>query len=254
MSIVIRQNKSTINVDKEFPDAEVFEIKKTELKNPIIFAGFVGAGLVGPVAINHIIEKLGMEEIGVMRSKYLPPSTVFMRGRLRHPFRFYANPEGSVCAIICEITLRMEGLYSLVSTILDWAAEKGSKEIVILDGVASNEHDDKAYCAAEEDLVRTMADKDISMIPQGFITGIPGGILNECLVREIQGLTLLAKANKLAPDSGAAATLIDALNRFYEMDIDITELQEEKDRIHSEFSELSQKYVEHREEIAGMYM
>ena len=254
MSIVIRQNKSTINVQQEFPDAEVFEIKKIELKSPIIFAGFVGAGLVGPVAINHIIEKLGMEEIGVMRSKYLPPSTVFMRGRLRHPFRFYANPEGTVCTIICEITLRMEGLYSLVSTILDWAAEKGSKEIVILDGVASNEHDDMAYCAAEEDLVRTMADKDISMIPQGFITGIPGGILNECLVREIQGLTLLAKANKEAPDSGAAATLIEALNRFYEMNIDTTELQEEKDRIHSEFSELSQKYVEHREEIAGMYM
>jgi len=134
---------------------------------------------------------------------------------------------------------------------LDWAAEKGSKEIVILDGVASIEHDDKAYCAAEEDLVRTMADKDISMIPQGFITGIPGGILNECLVREIQGLTLLVKANKAAPDSAAAATLIEALNRFYEMDID---LKENKERINSEFGELSQKYVEHRAETSGMYM
>ena len=241
-------------MSKEFPDAEVFEIKNKKLKNPIIFAGFVGAGLVGPVAINHIIEKLKMEEIGVMRSKYLPPSTVFMRGRLRHPFRFYANQEGTICAIICEITLRMEGLYSLVSTILDWAAAKGSKEIVILDGVASSEHDDKAYCAAEEDLVRTMADKNINMIPQGFITGIPGGILNECLVREIQGLTLLAKADKSSPDSEAATTLIEALNRFYEMDIDTTDLQENKDKIHSEFSELSQKYVEHREEISGMYM
>ncbi|AFS80502.1 hypothetical protein NKOR_03040 [Candidatus Nitrosopumilus koreensis AR1] len=239
---------------KEFPEAEVFETKKVELKSPVIFAGFVGAGLVGPVAINHIIQKLEMEEIGVMRSKYLPPSTVFMRGRLRHPFRFYANKKGTICAIICEITLRMEGLYSLVSSILDWAAEKGSKEIVILDGVAGVEHDNKAYCAAEEDLVRTMADKDISMIPQGFITGIPGGILNECLVREIQGITLLAKANKIAPDSAAASTLIEALNRFYDMNIDTKDLQEEKDRIHSEFSELSQKYVEHREETSGMYM
>lgn len=237
-----------------FPEAEIFEIKKIEFDNPIIFAGFVGAGLVGPVAINHIIEKLDMKEIGVLRSKHLPPSTVFMRGRLRHPFRFYANTEGTICAIICEVTLRMEGIYSLVSAILDWAAEKGSKEIVILDGIASKEHDDKAYCAAEEDLVRTMADKDISMITQGFITGIPGGILNECLVREIRGVALLAKANKEAPDSGAAATLIEALNRFYEMSIDTTELQEEKERIHSEFNELSQKYVKHREEISGMYM
>lgn len=241
-------------MQKEFPEAEVFEIKKNGLKSPIVFAGFVGAGLVGPVAINHIITELKMDEIAVMRSKYMPPSTVFMRGRLRHPFRFYANKEGTVCAIICEITLRMEGLYSLVASVLDWAAQKGSKEIVILDGVASTEHDGKAYCAAEEDLVRTMADKDISMIPQGFITGIPGGILNECLVREIQGIALLAKANKAIPDSAAAATLIEALNRFYHMKIDTSELQKDKDRIRSEFSELSQKYVEHREEISGMYM
>ena len=159
-------------MQKEFPEAEVFEIKKTELNSPIIFAGFVGAGLVGPLAINHIITELKMTEIAFMRSKHLPPSTVFMRGRLRHPFRFYANEDGTICAILCEITLRMEGVYSLVSSILDWAEKKGSQEIVILDGVASTEHDDKAYCAAEEDLVRTMADKDISLIPQGFITGI----------------------------------------------------------------------------------
>ncbi len=241
-------------MEKKFPEAEVFQIKKVELKSPIIFAGFVGAGLVGPLAITHMITELKMVEIAVMRSKYLPPSTVFMRGRLRHPFRFYANPEGTICAIICEITLRMEGLYTLVSSILDWAEKNGSKEIVILDGVASTEHDDKAYCAAEEDLVRTMADKDISLIPQGFITGIPGGILNECLVREIQGLTLLAKASKTEPDSAAAATLIEALNRFYDMEIDTSELKKDKDRIHSEFNELSQKYVKHREEISGMYM
>jgi len=241
-------------VQKEFPEAEVFELKKTNLKSPIIFAGFVGAGLVGPLAINHIIEKLEMEEIGVMRSKYLPPSTVFIRGRLRHPFRFYANKEGTICAIICEITLRMDGLYSIVSSILDWAAEKGSNEIVILDGVASTEHDNKAYCAAEEDLVRTMADADISLIPQGFITGIPGGILNECLVREIQGLTLLVKANKIDPDPVAASTLIEAINRFYNMDIDVEDLLKEKDRLNEDFRELSQKYVEHREELSGMYM
>ncbi len=76
---------------KEFPEAEVFEINKVELKSPLIFAGFVGAGLVGPIAIGHMIEKLEMKEIGYMRSKHLPPSTVFMKGRLRHPFRFYAN-------------------------------------------------------------------------------------------------------------------------------------------------------------------
>ena len=241
-------------MQKEFPEAEIFETKKIELNSPIIFAGFVGAGLVGPLAVNHIIEELKMEEIGLMRSKHLPPSTVFRNGMLRHPFRVYANKEGTICTIICEITLRMEGIYSIVSAILDWSDKNGSKEMVILDGIPSDEHDGKAYCAAREDLVRTMSDKDISVIPQGFITGIPGGILNECIVRKIQGIVLLAKANKTLPDPEAAATLIEALNRFYEMEIDTTDLEKEKERINSEFGELSQKYVKHREEFAGMYM
>ena len=239
---------------KEFPEAEVFEIKKVELKSPLIFAGFVGAGLVGPIAIGHMIEKLEMKEIGYMRSKHLPPSTVFMKGRLRHPFRFYANKEGTVCAVICEITLRMEGVYTIVGAILDWAKEKGSNEIIILDGVASNEHDQKAYCAAEEDLCRVMADKNINVIPHGFITGIPGGILNECLIREIQGVALLAKANKLLPDPEAAATLIEAVNKMYEMQIDVSDLKKEKERIGAELEELSQKYVQDRKQFSGMYM
>ena len=195
--------------NKQSSDDEVYEIKKTVLKSPIIFAGFVGAGLVGPLSVGYVIDKLQMEEIGYLRSRHLPPSTVFMQGRLRHPFRFYANNDGTICAIICEITLQMEGLYDIISTILDWAEEKGSHEIVILDGVASATHDDKAFCAAEDDLCRVMENNDIEMIPQGFITGVAGGILNECLVRRIQGVTLLVRASDKKPDPLAAATLVD---------------------------------------------
>ena len=221
-------------------DDEVYEIKKTVLKSPIIFAGFVGAGLVGPLSVGYVIDKLKMEEIGYLRSRHLPPSTVFMQGRLRHPFRFYANNDGTICAIICEITLQMEGLYDIISTILDWAEEKGSHEIVILDGVASATHDDKAFCAAEDDLCRVMENNDIKMIPQGFITGVAGGILNECLVRRIQGVTLLVKASDKKPDPLAAATLVDAVNRAYQMSIDTTELRKKKKRLGADFKELSE--------------
>ena len=48
----------------EFSDTNIHEIKKVELNTPIIFAGFVGAGLVGPLSVGCIIDKLEMEEIG----------------------------------------------------------------------------------------------------------------------------------------------------------------------------------------------
>lgn len=232
----------------------VHEIAKTSFKSPIIFAGFVGPGLAGPLSVGYMIERLEMKEIGYLRSKYLPPSTVFMQGRLRHPFRFYLNDDGTICAIICEITLRMDGLYDIASTILDWAESKGTREFVILDGVASDEHDERTFCAAEEDLCRIMQDKGINMISQGFITGIPGSILNECLVRRIRAITLLVKANNTNPDPLAAATLIDSINKVYGLDIDTTELKKEKERIGNEFKELSEKYKEHRKVDSGMYM
>ncbi len=240
--------------NRQSSDDEVYEIKKTVLKSPIIFAGFVGAGLVGPLSVGYVIDKLKMEEIGYLRSRHLPPSTVFMQGRLRHPFRFYANNDGTICAIICEITLQMEGLYDIISTILDWAEEKGSHEIVILDGVASATHDDKAFCAAEDDLCRVMENNNIKMIPQGFITGVAGGILNECLVRRIQGVTLLVKASDKKPDPLAAATLVDAVNRAYQMSIDTTELRKKKKRLGADFKELSEKYTEHKKIDSNMYM
>jgi len=239
--------------DRLSSDNEVYEIKKTVLKSPVIFAGFVGAGLVGPLAVGCMIDKLKMKEIAYLRSRHLPPSTVFMQGRLRHPFRLYSNDDGTVCAVICEITLPI-GLHDIVNTILDWAEKNGSHEIVILDGVASASHDDKAFCAAEEDLCRVMEDNDIKMIPQGFITGVAGGLLNECLVRKIQGVTLLVKANEKGPDPLAAATLVKAVNRAYDMNIDTSGLRKEERKIGVDFKELSDKYTEHRKMNSSMYM
>ncbi len=232
----------------------VHEIKKNNYQSPIIFAGFVGPGLVGPLSVGYLIQKLQMHEVGYLRSRYLPPSTVFMQGRLRHPFRFYANKDGTICAIICEITLSVDGLYDIASTILDWAEGKGTKEFVILDGVASDEHDNKTFCAAEEDLCRIMSEKGISMISQGFITGIPGSILNECLVRKIRAITLLVRASHSGPDPLAAATLIEAINSVYGTGIDTSELRKEKEKIGIEFKELSEKYKEHRQIDSNMYM
>ena len=239
---------------RKIPDESVYEIKKILLKSPIIIAGFVGPGLAGPLAVGYIIEQLKMQEIGYLHSKYLPPSTVFIQGRLRHPFRVYSNKKGNICAIICEVTLRADGLYNIASILLDWAQSKGCRELVILDGVASEEHDNQTFCAAEEDLCRIMQDKQISMISQGFITGIPGSILNECIIRKIRAITLLVKASNTKPDPLAAATLIDSLCRVYGFLVDTSDLRQQREKIGSDFKELSEKYKEHRQADSGMYM
>jgi uncharacterized protein len=241
-------------LQSNIPEAEIYETKKNKLKNPTIFVGFVGAGLVGTIAIDHMINELDMKEVGFLRSKHLPPSTVFMQGRLRHPFRIYSNNDGSVCAIICEIVISKDGIYNIAMAILDWAEKKGANEIIVLDGVADKKHDGNAFFAAEVDLCRVMEENDIKMIPQGFITGISGGILNECLIRKIRGITLLVKANEKIPDPVAATTIIEAVNRIYETEIDTKNLKKQRKQIGVDLRELSDKYSEHKKIDSNMYM
>ncbi len=241
-------------MQSNIPEAEIYEVGKNKLKNPTIFVGFVGAGLVGTIAIDHMINELNMKEVGFLRSKHLPPSTVFMQGRLRHPFRIYSNNDGSVCAIICEIIISKDGIYNIAMAILEWAEKKGSNEIIVLDGVADSKHDGEAFFAAEVDMCRIMEENDIKMIPQGFITGISGGILNECLIRKIRGVTLLVKADESTPDPVAAATIIEAVNRLYETEIDTTNLKKQKQQLGVELRELSDKYSEHKKIDSNMYM
>ncbi|KKM05826.1 hypothetical protein LCGC14_1750210, partial [marine sediment metagenome] len=51
------------------------------------------------------------------------------------------------------------------------------------------------------------------------------------------------------------ATIIEAVNRLYEMQIDTTDLKKEKEKITAELEELSKKYLQSKkEESSDMYM
>ncbi len=39
----------------ETPEVEIVDVKELDLKEPLVISGFVGAGLVGSIAIDHII-------------------------------------------------------------------------------------------------------------------------------------------------------------------------------------------------------
>ena len=64
----------------------------------------------------------------------------------------------------------------------------------------------------------------------------------------------MVKANDKGLDPLAAAILVKAVNRAYDMNIDTTELRKEKKRIDADFKELSNKYTEHKKIDSNMYM
>lgn len=229
--------------DNSLPEVSVVEREKADLREPLVIAGFAGPGLVGGIAMMHLIQELGLRDIAHVKSRHMPPAVVFIDGMLRHPFRIYANDTGDLVAIVSEMPLPSDSAMPLASALLDWAETKGVKEVAVLEGVPVSglPSERKSYCAAEPEKVSACKEHGIEMINSGLITGIAGSILNECLTRKITGVVFLTPANATMPDPQGAAVLIDALNRVYGLDVDTTALVERAEEIRKKLEEVAQR-------------
>lgn len=234
-----------VNVAKfENTEVEIVELKEHGLKAPLVVAGFVGAGLVGSIAADHIISQLKMEEIACVKSKYIPPVAIFVEEKLRHPFRIHASKKDNLCVIICEVPLKEEGLYSISSAILDWAEKIGTREMLVLEGmpVPGLPVERKAFCVTERGKCGLFKEKGIETLRKGIIFGVVGAILSECLTRKIAGTAILTPAMATIPDPEGAATLIEALNKSHGLGIDTSDLIAGANEIREKLKEIAESY------------
>src|SRR5438093_12020896 len=180
---------------------------KTKLNAPILIAGFPGPGLVGSISTSYIINKLNMNKIACVESEFIVPGVIYVGGKLRHPFRLYANKDGNVCVIVCAAPIMIQGMYSVLDTVMKWALNNKVKEVIVLEGIAVEGIPDSKRTpiilssdGREADAANLIHDKsDVtnkdeeekvagngSVYPTtAFVGGMAGGILSSCLSNSI---------------------------------------------------------------------
>jgi uncharacterized protein len=227
------------------PDVDIVEMEKVELKEPLMIFGFVGAGLVAQIAVNQIISELKMEEIAHVRSKYIPPSVVFLDGKLKPPFRIYSDEQGRLCVVVCDTPLPSDGLYSISTALVDWAEGKGAKELVVLEGIPVRGIPKKreSFCAAEPEKRKECETKGAKMLSgHVLIHGIAGSVLSQCLTRRVTGVAFLTPAASFMPDPEGAATLLGTLDDVYGVKVGTGKLLESAKEIRQRLQEVAQSY------------
>lgn len=55
---------------------KVVETERLKIRNPVVITGFPDVGLVGTIAVSHIVNALALKEIGYLESEALPPIIV----------------------------------------------------------------------------------------------------------------------------------------------------------------------------------
>ncbi|MGD9532711.1 MAG: proteasome assembly chaperone family protein [Candidatus Nitrosocosmicus sp.] len=231
----------------------IADLNNLKKDRTILIAGFPGPGLVGSISTSYIIDKLEMYQIAFVESHYISPGVIFIDGKLRHPFRLYANKEGNVCVLVCEAPIMMDGTHFVLDAVMDWAIKNSIEEVMVLDGIPVQgipDSDRKTVILASENMEQNHSSEikiaetqfsensdresnrpikqegssqsnfnrnaieDSSKKYTTFIGGIAGGLLSSCLSYQIPCAAILIPSSSGIPDPEGASLLIETFNNF----------------------------------------
>ena len=76
-----------------------------------------------------------MRQIACVESEFVVPGVIYVGGKLRHPFMLYANNEGTICVIVCETPILVQGIHRVLDAVMKWALESGVTSVLVLEGI-----------------------------------------------------------------------------------------------------------------------
>ena len=82
--------------------------KKVNLEGSTFVEGFPGVGLVGPMSISYMIDKLQMEYVGYLEGQNFPPLISIHKGQPMPPVRVYCSAKSKVVTIFAEFSMPLE--------------------------------------------------------------------------------------------------------------------------------------------------
>ncbi len=258
---------------------------KLQNNKSVLIAGFPGPGLVGSISTSYIIDKLNMHQIACVESQYISPGVIFIDGKLRHPFRLYANEAGNVCVLVCEAPLMINGIHSVLETVMDWAIKNTIQEVLVLDGTPmqgiprsdrhttilqssemeknvtdnhNNNNNKENNISISDNKGQIQSNFNNSAIEESlkkyttFIGGIAGGLLSACLSNQIPCAAILVPSSSGIPDPEGAALLIESYNSIIKdenLKIDPTQLKEQGQILKRQLEQIIKSEQEQREQV-----
>lgn len=251
----------------------LFSLPNTiKLNNPLLLVGFPGPGLVGSISINYVRKKLDMQQILCLESEFIVPGVIFMDGKLHHPFRIYSNLDGTICALICEAPIMIDGMHSVLDALAKWAEDNRIKDVFVIDGMAiqprsTTDVNHKVLSNIERSPIILSSDDgkfinsntnkkniNIESLIEGstsFIGGIAGGLLSSCISHNISCSVIFIPTQSGIPDPDGAALTLELLQNTIannNFKVDTTELRKEGEEMKHKLNNLIKSIKQQQEQ------
>jgi len=222
-------------------DVKICDFEEMDLNNATVIAGFPSIGLVSTIAANYLIDALNLKQIGCVTSPQFPALSVVHTGEPLSPVRIYAGEQSSkkkIVVFVSEFKPKPNLINSISETIMSWSKDKGCKLLISPEGMvvegksANSEENVEAYAIGSTENARnTLMEKKIAQFKNGIIAGVSGVLLNIGKQANFNVISILAEAHPNYPDARAAAAAINVMALLMDVEINVTPLYEESERI-----------------------
>jgi len=213
------------------------EITKPELTNPVLIEGFPGLGLVGKIAIRFLVKQLKAERFAYLFSPHFPYVVIVnKKGSVRlysGKFYFWKNKDGKNDLILFtgdSQAQTIEGQYEISDRLLDFAERYNVKTVVTIGGyrMEAKEKPRVVTAATNSGMLNQALQAGAIVSPSGSpIVGTAGLILGLSRFKKIDALCLLGETRGYLPDPKAARSVLEVLGAIFNIDVDLSGLDEE---------------------------
>lgn len=223
-------------------DVQIHDFEDLNLEGATVIAGFPSIGLVSTIAANYLIDALNLKQIGCVSSSQFPALSVVHTGEPLSPVRIYAGAQSSgrkIVVFVSEFKPKPNLINSISEVILKWSEQKKctlliSPEGMVVEGKSEEEEEAEveAYAIGSTEKARVMLiEKKIPQFKNGIIAGVSGVLLNLGRQSNFDVISILAEAHPNYPDARAAAASINVIGLLMGIEINVTPLYEESERI-----------------------
>ena len=222
-------------------DVKIYSFEEIDLTGATVIAGFPSIGLVSTIAANYLIDALNLKQIGCVSSSQFPALSVVHTGEPLSPVRIYSGIQNNgkkIVVFVSEFKPKPNLINSISETIMDWATQKGCKLLIspegmVVEGKSAEEDEEvEAYAIGSTEEARNMLiEKKIAQFKNGIIAGVSGVLLNIGKQCKFNVISILAEAHPNYPDARAAAAAINVMALLMGVEINVTPLYEESERI-----------------------
>lgn len=216
------------------------EVKlKKKPKNPIIIEGFPGFGLVGTIASEFLIEHLATEQIGKITFNEMPAMVAIHDNNVVEPLGIFYNKKYNI-VIVHAITASQGFEWDIADTIAKLANNLDAKEIISLEGVGSGDGTPVGskifYYTGKADKKKKFDAAGLSPLKEGIIVGVTGALLLRS--EKVPVSCIFAETQSNMPDSKAAAKVIEVLDKYIGLEVDVKPLLKQAEKFEGKLKSL----------------